>query len=260
MVNPRAVILRTAGINCEGETKTACERVGFEAELVHVRRVIERPAMLRDFHLAIFPGGFSYGDDLGSGRVLANEVRLFLRDEFRRFVRDGKLVWGICNGFQVLVKSGLLPDPFDDGPPRVTLTFNASRRFESRWVFLKVSSRTSEFIKEGEVLELPVAHGEGRFVGRDERTIEELETGGQVVLRYVTAEGLDASYPENPNGAARGIAGLCDKTGRVFGLMPHPERYQDATQHPEWTRVGLDKAPDGLKFFHTALRYVRERL
>lgn len=260
MVNPRALIFRTAGTNCDGETKTACERVGFAPDLVHIRRVIEKPDLLRDYHLAILPGGFSYGDDLGSGRILANEVRLFLREEMRRFVRDGKLVWGICNGFQVLVKSGLLPDPFDDGPPRVTLTFNASGRFESRWVFLKVCGRTSEFIKEGEILELPVAHGEGRFVGRDERTIGEIENGGFVVLRYATADGRDAGYPDNPNGSTNGIAGLSDATGRLFGLMPHPERYQDATQHPTWTRAGLSKAPDGLKFFHNAVRYVREHL
>lgn len=237
----RALIIRTAGTNTDGETVVACERAGFQVDLLHVNRVVEKPERLREYGLFVVPGGFSYGDDLGSGRVFANELRLRLVDPIRDFVRAGKMVLGICNGFQVLVKSGLLPDPLAEGPPTVTLTFNESGRFQDQWVRLKAVSGKSAWIREGETLETAITHGEGRFVA-PAATLDRLEAAGQVVLKY---EG------GNPNGSMRDIAGICDPTGQVLGLMPHPEKHLDPTNHPQWTR---DASPRtlGLSLFKSA--------
>ena len=260
MSDPRAVIIRAAGTNCDRETQFACEKCGFKADVVHVNRLIEKKELLKDYHLLVVPGGFSYGDDLGAGRVLANELKTQLVPQFREFVREGKLVLGICNGFQVLVKSGMLPDPFDSASSPLTIANNDSGRFEDRWVFLKISSPKSEFLKKEEVIELPIAHGEGKFLPRDARMLRRWEQGGQLVLKYVDPEGREDGYPWNPNGSHSSVAGICDPTGRVLGLMPHPERFQDAVNHPQWTRRGKDIRPDGLLFFRNACEYVKRNL
>jgi phosphoribosylformylglycinamidine synthase subunit PurQ / glutaminase len=252
----KALVLRTSGTNCDLETVAVCEKVGFETERHHVRRLIESPDQIDRYAFVVFPGGFSYGDDLGAGTVLANEVRLHLRDRLEALRRRGGLILGICNGFQTLVKTGLLPDP-EASRGEVTLAPNTSGRFEDRWVYLKVSSDKSEFLMEGQVLEMPVAHGEGRFTAACGETIDRLQQGGQVVLRYVAPTGGEADYPFNPNGSDRGIAGICDPTGRVLGLMPHPERYQDPLNHPEWTRLGVERRPDGLRLFQNAYGSLR---
>ncbi len=257
---PRAIVLRAAGINCDLETRIACEKAGFRADILHVNRLVERPERLHDHHFLVVPGGFSYGDDLGAGKVFGNELRAKLMPDLRRFISEGKLVLGICNGFQVLVRAGLLPDPFHDGPPQVTLADNDSGRYEDRWIRLKVSSVKSEFLKVEETIELPVAHGEGKFLPRDAAALRRWEEGGQIVLRYVDPEGREAGYPWNPNGSIAGVAGLCDPSGKVLGLMPHPERFQDAVNHPQWTRRGKDIRPDGLKFFRNAFDYVKRML
>lgn len=243
MVN--ALVIRAAGTNTDVETVVACEKAGFRTDLLHVNRLVEKPALFDGYQLFIVPGGFSYGDDLGSGRVFANELRLRLIDPIRKFIRDGKLVLGICNGFQVLVKSGLLPDPLGDGPPAVTLTFNDSGRFEDRWVRLRAVSAKSVWLREGDLLETAVTHGEGKFVAPAE-TLDRLEAAGQVVLKYVDG---------NPNGSLRDIAGICDDTGRVLGLMPHPEKHQDPTNHPRWTRRG-PREPDGARLFRAAFEHL----
>jgi len=258
MSDPRAVVLRAAGINCDQESRSACEKVGFLTDVLHVNRFIERPELLKDYQFLIVPGGFSYGDDLGAGKVLANELKTKLMPHFREFVKAGKLVLGICNGFQILVKAGLLPDPFDSDSSQLTLANNDSGKFEDRWIHLKVSSTKSEFLKMEEVIELPIAHGEGKFLPRDTDAMRRWEQGGQLVLRYVDPEGRDAGYPWNPNGSAGAVAGICDPTGRVLGLMPLPERFQDAVNHPQWTRRNVK--PDGLKFFQNAREYVKRNL
>lgn len=237
----KALVVRTAGTNTDVETVVACERAGFKTDLLHVNRLVEKPERFREYDCFIVPGGFSYGDDLGSGRVFANELRLRLLDPIREFVKAGKMVLGICNGFQVLVKSGLLPDPLAEGPPTVTLTFNDSGRFQDQWIRLKAVSGKCAWIAEGETLETAITHGEGKFVAPAE-TIDRLEAAGQVVLKYVGG---------NPNGSLRDIAGICDPTGRVLGLMPHPEKHLDPTNHPKWTRDG-EKRPLGLGLFRTA--------
>lgn len=257
MSAPRALILRTAGTNCDEETAWAFEKAGAQADRVHVNRLREEPARLGEYQILAIPGGFTYGDDLGAGRVLANELEHFLAEPLARFLERGGLVIGICNGFQVLVKAGLLPGP---GGPRATLARNASGRFETRWVWLEATSDRTPFLCQGERLFLPCAHGEGRFVAEGgPAAIEELLRRGQVALRYIDEEGRPAGgeYPANPNGSDGDVAGVCDSTGRIFGLMPHPERHVAFHHHPRWTREGRKPGDegDGLRIFRNAVRH-----
>lgn len=245
----RALILKGPGTNCDGETRFACERVGFEAELIHISELLARPDVLKKTSLFIVPGGFSYGDDLGAGTVLGSQL-LKIHDGLAEYVRAGGLMLGICNGFQILARAGLLPDPMS-GKQTVSLTFNESGKFEDRWVRLGIESTQSVFLREKMSIELPVAHAEGRFVPKDAATLEALKRNGQIVLRYVDEKGQAARYPGNPNGAVEGIAGICDATGRVLGLMPHPERFIDPLQHPRWTR-SRPREGQGLMFFKNA--------
>jgi len=261
MPQPRALVVRTAGTNCDLEAVHACRLAGAAVDLLHIRRLIEDPAPLERAHLLVLPGGFSYGDDLGAGRILANEIRSLLGDAIRAFIDSGKLVLGICNGFQVLVKAGLLAG--DSGVPSVTLVTNDSDRFEDRWVHLRVESDRCPFVERGERLYLPVAHAEGKLLARDESVLDELARDDQVVLRYVDAAGSAAGYPDNPNGSMRCIAGICSPCGRILGLMPHPERHVSSLQHPSWTRrppgekVGEG---DGLRIFRRAMEVARAEL
>ncbi len=254
----RTLIIRTAGTNCDQETKFAFERAGSEVSLLHINRVNEQPSLLAEHQILALPGGFSYGDDIAAGKILANELRTGLADQLKEFV-DGqkKLIIGICNGFQVLVKTGLLPGPFSRGVEQTTtLAFNDSNKFEDRWVYLRADSDKSPFIRKGQMIYLPVAHGEGKFVTNDETTLNAIRDNDQVVFRYVDADGnTGAPYPVNPNGSVDDIAGICDTTGRVLGLMPHPERHVLPTQHPRWTRDGLKDEGDGMQMFRNAVEY-----
>ena len=256
MPKPRSLVLRAPGTNCDEEAAFAWDRAGAEAETWHLGRLLESPGGLDSFQILTLPGGFSYGDDLGAGRILASRLGSVLGDALRRFLDRGGLVLGICNGFQVLVKAGLLPGNPGFGPS--TLTFNDSGHFESRWVRLIPTAGLSPFLADGEPIELPVAHGEGRFVVEDPAGLAELEAAGQVVLRYADSENHPTtSYPANPNGSPGAVAGLCDPTGRVFGLMPHPERFIDPLHHPRWTRKGLGVEGDGLRIFRNAVNAIR---
>jgi phosphoribosylformylglycinamidine synthase len=256
----KALILRTAGINCDLETQFAFTTAGATAERVHVNRLIENPAALDQYQILCIPGGFSYGDDLGAGRVLAAQLVVHLRDRLTRFIAGGNLVIGICNGFQVLVKTGLLPGPVTKGEEplaqSVTVTYNDSGKFEDRWVHLRADSPNCVFLERGEIIYLPIAHGEGKVIPRDKEHREALSAAGRVALRYVGPQGEDApGFPANPNGSLGDIAALSDATGRVLGLMPHPERHLFGYQHPEWTRRGLAPEGDGLRFFRRAVKY-----
>ncbi len=270
MAQPRVLILRVPGTNCDVETAFAFERAGGRAERLHVNRLLESPGLLSDFQILCLPGGFSYGDDVAAGRILGNQIRHHLADWLREFQAAGKLILGICNGFQVLIKSGVLLPLADDASAPATLTWNASGRFEDRWVPLVTSGTKSIFFAGIDTMYLPVAHAEGKFVPRDAGVLAELARNGQLVLRYgsATAESQATSsatstptmaatvpYPDNPNGSLADVAGVCDVSGRVCGLMPHPERHIDFTQHPRWTRRPAVEAGDGLRVFENAVRY-----
>lgn len=258
-----AVVLTGFGINCDNETAHALNLAGATAERVHLNDVREAPQCLARYHILAVPGGFSFGDDVASGRILANRLRYALGDHLRKFVADGKLVIGICNGFQVLVKMGMLP--MSDGEFRqdVTLTHNDSGRFENRWVCLKTAPETKcLWLKDIKRLELPIRHGEGKFIAQDASVMEALKTGGQIALRYCRHDGEPAhgEFPDNPNGSQDDIAGICDTTGRIFGLMPHPEANVYRHHHPRWYRENLPEEGAGLQVFRNAVAYARENL
>jgi phosphoribosylformylglycinamidine synthase subunit PurQ / glutaminase len=266
-MKPRILILRAPGTNCDQETAFAFKTAGGRPEVVHLNRLLENSKLAANYQVLAIPGGFSYGDDISAGRIFGNQIRHHLRDCLEEFKAAGKLIIGICNGLQILVKSGvLLPDRADE--PIATLTLNDSGKFEDRWVNLSVRGDKCVFLRGIEHMYLPIAHAEGKFVARDEETLNRLDAASQLVLRYAIAEvaGIQRSevggqrsdslisYPANPNGAQLNVAGLCDETGRVFGLMPHPERHIDPTQHPRWTREPRQRG-DGLAVFENAVRF-----
>ncbi len=251
MAKPRVLVLRAPGTNCESETAFAFASAGAETATMHVNALVDAPRRLELFQIVCFPGGFSYGDDISAGHVAAYRLRHHLLDELAAVVDRGGLILGICNGFQILIKTGLLLPPDEHGAA-ATLTWNANGRYTAQWVGLKVTENRSPFLTGIDRMYLPIAHAEGRFVVRDEATLEALDRQGQLALRYEPTEEFPVG---NPNGSTAGVAGVCDRTGRVFGLMPHPERCWDATHHPRWTRRGSDQLADGRKIFDNAVRY-----
>ena len=254
MANVRVLVLRAAGINREEELVHCWQLAGAEATLVHINALAEKPSMLDGFQIVAIPGGFSYGDDIAAGQILAQRILLELEEHLRKLVDRGGGLMGVCNGFQVLVKTGLLPGG-DVGRDQVTVTYNDSAKFEARWVRLKVCTDRCAFLTPDTYLEAPVDHAEGRVVTVDDTTVTRLEKAGQIAVRYVDAEGRYDRYPANPNGSVDGIAGLCDPTGRIFGLMPHLEDHFDHTHHPLWTRRSPTGTPTGLTVFQNAVRY-----
>ena len=254
MLSPRALILRAPGTNCDHETAHAFERAGAIARRVHLRAFAQRPSLADDFQILCIPGGFSYGDDIASGRIFALELKARLADALAKFRDRGGLILGICNGFQVLLQTGmLLADP-RTGAARASLAHNTTGMFIDRWVHLQAIPGRSVFLQGLDRLELPVAHGEGRFVTRSPEDFAAFEAAGQLVLRYAPdANGLST----NPNGAAGDVAGVCDETGRILGMMPHPERFIDALQHPSWNgRLDPAAAGAGLAIFANAVKAV----
>ncbi|MFW6240435.1 MAG: phosphoribosylformylglycinamidine synthase subunit PurQ [Thermodesulfobacteriota bacterium] len=227
------------GLNCDYETAYALELAGAAAKRVHINDLISGAVSLSDFRILVFGGGFSWGDDHGAGVIQAVRMRTHLGDALLEFVAGGNLVLGICNGFQTLVNLGLLPGLDGDYSARtVALTGNDCGNFRDQWVHLTANPDSPCVFTRGmDRMELPVRHGEGKFFA-EKAALDRLEARGQVVLRYATPEGEAAQgrFPDNPNGAFRDIAGICDPTGRVFGLMPHPEAYHHWSQHPDWTR------------------------
>jgi phosphoribosylformylglycinamidine synthase len=230
---------------------------------MHLNDIVADTSALDAAQILAFPGGFSFGDDVASGKILANRLRYRLGEPLMKFIQDGKLIIGICNGFQVMVKMGILPLFDGEFKQEVTLTTNDSSRFENRWVHLQTAPDTKcVWLKGIAGLPLPVRHGEGKFIPRDDSVLERLRANGQVALRYVTPGGAPArgEFPVNPNGALDDIAGICDPSGRVFGLMPHPEAFVDRTNHPNWTREDLPEEGAGLQVFRNAVEYAQENL
>jgi phosphoribosylformylglycinamidine synthase len=234
-----ALVLTGYGLNCDGETAFALERAGAAARRVHINALIEGAVRLEDFQLLVFIGGFGWGDDHGAGVVQALRMKTAIGARLVDFVASGRLVLGICNGFQALVNLGLLPGFDGDYRSRaVALIGNACGSFRDQWVRLAVDPQSACVFTRGiRGADLPVRHGEGRLYA-DPAVIRRLQSGGQIVLRYAGPDGCAAggSFPHNPNGSVDDIAGICDPTGRVFGLMPHPEAYNDWTNHPDWLR------------------------
>ena len=249
-----AMVMRTAGTNCDRETVLALEAAGAEVQLTHLQRVIEEPARLEDVQILVLAGGFSYGDDIAAGRVFGRELRHHLSRELRAFVDRGGLALGICNGFQILLEAGLLEAPGgtgeQDGERDAALAANESGRFECRWVTLRVERCACPWLEQGDLIPSPVAHAEGRFVVRDDAALERLRSRGQIALRYALSSGdVAGEYPECPNGSVESIAGICDPSGRVLGLMPHPERNVTPWHHPHWTRLPERAEGEGLPFY-----------
>jgi phosphoribosylformylglycinamidine synthase len=213
--------------------------------------LIRNPAILSEYHIFVVPGGFTYGDDIAAGRILANEIRLKLRSHIQGFVDDGRLILGICNGLQVLVKANILSGLKSDGEYPLTLTYNDSGRFECRWVHLKVNrDSTCVYTKSIDTMYLPVAHGEGKIVTSPDIS--------NIVVQYTDVKGnTKAGYPHNPNGSVDSIAGICDSTGRIFALMPHPERFICWNQHPRWMREPHRERGDGFKIFQNAVAWAK---
>jgi phosphoribosylformylglycinamidine synthase subunit PurQ / glutaminase len=259
MPKPKVLILRAPGTNCDLETAHAFEMAGADASRLHIQQLIERPLWAEKFQILCIPGGFSYGDDIAAGRIMATELQTSLSDTLAKFIDEDRLVLGICNGFQVLMRLGIFFDA-PPGQPAATLTWNNQGRFENRWVHVKVANETCPFLTDIDTMYLPIAHAEGRLVMRDDATADALDESGQLVLRYTIESGDIENerlpFPTNPNGAERNVAGLCDESGRIFGLMPHPERHLFPTHHPFWTRRETQpEYGDGFKLFQNAVAY-----
>ncbi|MEW6665535.1 MAG: phosphoribosylformylglycinamidine synthase subunit PurQ [Thermodesulfobacteriota bacterium] len=278
MTSVKACVLTGFGLNCDYETDHSLRFAGAESHRIHINELIQAVRSgtgpsLQDYHILVFGGGFSWGDDHGAGVLLASKMRFNLGKEIERFIRDGKLILGICNGFQSLVNLGLLPG-FDGRyrDRRVALTYNDSGNFIDTWVSLKVNPRSPCVFTRGmRRIDLPVRHGEGKFYASS-RDLDRLITSDQVVVQYADEKGGDArgQWPLNPNGSLMDIAGICDPTGRVFGLMPHPEAFHHYTNHPDWIRrkealrrrgKQFDTTDgDGVRIFRNAVEYVRTAL
>jgi len=277
-MTPHVAVLFGFGINCDHETKAVFELVGATAERVHVNRFVSGAASLSDYDILAVPGGFSFGDHLGSGRLLGNRMRFAMRDALRAFVDDGKPIIGICNGFQVLVKTGLLPGPEANQSPdfiqRASLTLNDSGRYEDRWVTLEFDPESPCIWTKGMTrMECPVRHGEGKFVMPSAEDLDRLAANRQLTVRYVDPKAPADThpsdsvlpYPISPNGSMRNIAGICDSTGLVFGLMPHPEAVYARWLHPNHTHPSSKAVGDamdgwegeGLQLFRNAVDHVK---
>lgn len=269
MTAPRVCVLRAPGTNCEVETAYAFDSCGGKSDAVHLNRLIERPSLLDDYQILCIPGGFSYGDDIGAGVVFSSQLRGQLGDAMQRFLSSDKLVLGICNGFQVLLKAGVLPygaegwGQSERQDADSTLTWNHNGKYTARWVHLKVANSHNAFLREIDELDLPIAHAEGRLVAREGAVVEKWKSQQQIAIQYAPwTQGGDGAtqlvndrWDANPNGAVADIAGLSDPSGRVLGLMPHPERFLFATQHPHWTRLQLKGDGAGRKLFQNGVDY-----
>lgn len=261
----KVIVSRTAGTNCDFETVYAFELAGAKAERVHINMLIKGEKKLADYDILAIPGGFSYGDDIAAGKILANELRYKLYDQIVEFAANKKPIIGICNGFQVLVKTGLLPGMNGLMTDQLqvqtaTLTYNDSGKFECRWIKLKRVESNCIWTKDLKgIISLPVAHGEGKLVFENEKYQDEVIKNKQIVFQYVDENGNLAGYPYNPNGSVLNIAGICNPEGNILGMMPHPERYLTKYNHPHWTRLDLSKEGDGLQIFRNAVDYVIEK-
>lgn len=262
----KVLVITGFGLNCEKETATAFEYVGAKADKVHLNDLLSGEFKLENYHILAFIGGFSFGDHLGSGTVFSNRIKFNLRDQLLEFIDSGKLIIGICNGFQTITRLGIVPALNDHYfTQSVALQHNDCGTFRDDWVYMKANPRSPcIFTKNMDLFRLPIRHGEGKFVASPE-VLAELEQLKLVALRYADSYGIPAeTFPENPNGSLNSIAGICDTTGRVFGLMPHPEAFLSPFNAPDWTKAQIDgKLPtegDGVQIFRNAVNFAKEHL
>jgi phosphoribosylformylglycinamidine synthase len=273
MKKVKALVLAGNGINCETEMAHACKLGGADGvDIAYLYDLLSGEVKLDDYHFLNLPGGFLDGDDLGSAKAMAHRLKYAriagsgerLEEGILRFIREGKVILGVCNGFQLMVKSGLIPGLGGKiGQQAVTLTFNDSGRFEDRWVYLKVNPKSPSIFTRGlGGVYLPVRHGEGKFIPRDEKVLVQLEEKNLIALQYSDSDYQSPTmeYPLNPNGSVAAIAGISDETGRLFGLMPHPEAYLYYVNHPRWTREKVPEEGMGLALFRNAVEYIRKNL
>lgn len=273
----KSLVLTGYGINSEVETAYANTLAGAEARIAHINDVIDGIVKVEDYHLINFPGGFSYGDDLGSGKAFANKVLYaktpsgLLIDQIQKFIDDGRLIIGICNGFQILVKMGLLPGFARDYSKQTATVFYNDKGFRDAWVRLKVNTASQcVFTRDIGRIDMPIRHGEGKFIPGSPEILSQLWKNGHVALQYADAGYQPTQqYPDNPNGSTDAIAGICDETGRIFGLMPHPEAFNHISNHPQYTRIReecsrkgviLNEEGDGIKIWRNAVDYIEANL
>jgi phosphoribosylformylglycinamidine synthase subunit PurQ / glutaminase len=292
MATCRVLVLRAAGTNCDVETAYAWQLAGAQADRVHINALVAEPKLLRQYQVLTVPGGFSYGDDIAAGKIFANQLIHHVAGELEAFRDRGGLILGICNGFQVLTKAGLLPNlPADllarekptpaaaanradrveprspaavadqacavSSRQQATLTWNDTGRYQDLWVHLRVATDRCVFLQPGQMLYLPVAHAEGKVLFPSDEVRRTVHDQKLVALQYVDEQGRFGEWPVNPNGSTDHIAGLTDPTGRILGLMPHPERFIDPTQHPHWPRLAGKPTPDGRSLFDNAVRFLK---
>jgi len=256
----KTIVLRVDGTNCDEEAVIAFERAGSRVDLVHMNELIRKEKSLEYYQILCIPGGFAHGDDIAAGKIFAVLLKHKISQDVKKFVEEGKLVLGLCNGFQVLVKAGFLPAI--EGimkKQEATLAFNDSGYFQDRWVYLKNENKGRCVFTRGikETIHIPVNHGEGKFVA-DRSVIRKLEDNDQVVFKYVDPDGNYAGFPWNPNGSFDNIAGICNPDGNVFGLMPHPEKFIHKWTHPYWTRTNLPEEGDGFVIFKNAVEFAKK--
>lgn len=254
----RVLILRAPGTNCDLETEYAWETVGARPERVHIDSIAQNPQKLLDYQILTIPGGFSYGDDVAAGRIFAARIERLLWNELREFAASDRLILGICNGFQILARLGLVPfsGAEDRATPTCAVTFNQPAGFQDRWTTLEVATDHCVFLTPGMRFDVPIAHGEGRVVFANDDVRTRVANENLVAVRYVnSAEACYTVGSANPNGSELDAAGLCDASGRIFGLMPHPDRFIDATAHPTWTSHDTTTVQTGTTIFSNALRY-----
>jgi phosphoribosylformylglycinamidine synthase subunit PurQ / glutaminase len=266
MAKPGVLILTGYGINCDEETKYAFEKAGGNAKIIHINDIIKEPKILNNYQIFAFAGGFSYGDDTGSGNALANRIKNNLNDEFLAFMQKDILILGICNGFQVMVNLGIVPGFSEFGIANASLEHNVTNRYECRWVNLKANTNSKcVFTKDLTTLRVPVGHGEGSFYAPQD-ILDKLKTNNQIVFQYANSDGSLAreEFPANPNGAIIDIAAISDKTGRFMGMMPHPDRNFLFTQRDDWTKEKerllrngeeLPEESQGIQIFRNAVNY-----
>jgi phosphoribosylformylglycinamidine synthase len=270
-MNVKSLVVTGFGINCEDEMAAAYKLSGAKVDIVHLTEVFQGRTSIHDYHILNFPGGFSFGDDLGAAKVLGNKIKYrkmasgkYLIDEINKFIQNKNYIIGVCNGFQALVKMGLLPNISGNCEQEASLTHNNSGKFEDRWVTCGINEKSNNpFLTGITQMDLPVRHGEGKLMLNDENIANAVKSNHLNCLSYLDENNQETmEYPANPNGSDLSCAGLIDKSGQVFGLMPHPEAFLALYNHPNWQKMkrnnpGIDEEGQGLELFKNIVEKIK---